>query len=81
MEEINLEERRAQVLALREKIMTLIPPANRADGMKAIEQLSQVVAMTATDIAIKAATEQFVAKIKEAAEAGKAQAEAQTKSK
>jgi len=81
MEEINLEERRAQVLALREKIMTLIPPASRVDGMKVIEQLSQVVAMTATDIAIKAVTEQFVSKIKKAAEVGKTQVEAQTQAK
>jgi len=81
MTEINLEDARAKVLELREKIMTLIPPANRADGMKAIEQLSNVIAMTATDIAIKATTEQFVSKIKDAAEAGKAQVEAQAKSK
>ena len=73
-----MEAKRNQVNAMRESILTLVSPANREDASKKIEELSNAIAMTATDIAIKATTDQFVIKIKEAAQAGQKQAEEQT---
>ena len=75
MNEEELKERRVQVQAAREHIINLVSPAHREEAAKSVDKLSSLVAMTATDIAIKATTDAFVSKIKEAAEEGSAQVE------
>ena len=73
----DLQERAKQVQEMKIDIISMIPPAGREEALKRLDKLLTTTAMVATDIAIKATTDQFVAKIKEAAEEGKAQAEAQ----
>ena len=71
MSEEELRQRREKIQAMREHILNLIPHASRESANKSLDELSTVVAMTATDIAIKATSDTFVTKIKEAAEEGK----------
>ena len=75
MTEEELKERRVQIQAAREHILGYVTHANREEVAKSIDNLSTLVAMTATDIAIKATSDSFIAKIKEAAEQGSAIAE------
>ncbi len=72
----DLQARAKQVQEMKIDIISMIPPAGREEALKRLDKLLTTTAMVATDIAIKATTDQFVAKIKEAAEEGKAQAEA-----
>ena len=72
----DLQARAKQVQEMKIDIISMIPPAGREEALKRLDKLLTTTAMIATDIAIKATTDQFVAKIKEAAEEGKAQAEA-----
>ena len=74
----DLQARAKQVQEMKIDIISMIPPAGREEALKRLDKLLTTTAMVATDIAIKATTDQFVAKIKEAAEEGKAQAEAQS---
>ena len=70
MNEEELKERRVQVQKVREHIINLVSHANREDATKSIDDLSTLIAMTATDIAIKTTSDTFVKRIKEAAKEG-----------
>ena len=70
MNEEELKERRVQVQAAREHIINLVSPAHREEAAKSVDKLSSLVAMTATDIAIKTTSDTFVKRIKEAAKEG-----------
>ncbi len=68
------KEKKAKINVLRGNIIEYVTTPNRKGVSKMLDELANTIAEISTDIAIKATTDQFVARIKAAATEGAAQA-------
>ena len=67
-----MEEKKEKIQRLSESILNYAPHSKREDLANLLSESHNLIAEIATDIAIKATTDQFILKIKEAATEGAA---------